>query len=36
VDGFLRKWIRLQVPRDRETEARELLATLLVEPEERG
>jgi Putative prokaryotic signal transducing protein len=36
VDGFLRKWIRLQVPRNREAEARELLATLLVEPEERG
>ncbi len=25
VDGFLRKWVRLQVPRDREAEARELL-----------
>ena len=28
VDGFLRKWIRLQVPRDREGEARELLEQL--------
>ena len=28
VDGFLRKWVRLQVPRDRETEARELLEQL--------
>ena len=25
VDGFLRKWVRLQVPRDREGEAREIL-----------
>jgi hypothetical protein len=25
IDGFLRKWVRLQVPRDREAEARELL-----------
>jgi hypothetical protein len=25
VDGFLHKWVRLQVPRDREAEARELL-----------
>jgi hypothetical protein len=30
VDGFLRKWIRLQVPRDREAEARELLQQLEV------
>ena|SRR5579872_4370114 len=29
VDGFLHKWVRLQVPRDREAEARELLAQLL-------
>ena len=29
VDGFLRKWVRLQVPRDREGEARELLEQLL-------
>jgi hypothetical protein len=29
VDGFLHKWIRVQVPRDREAEARELLETLL-------
>lgn len=25
VDGFLNKWVQLQVPRDREAEARELL-----------
>src|SRR5579863_6245291 len=29
VDGFLHKWVRLQVPRDREEEARELLEGLL-------
>ena len=29
VDGFLRKWVRLQVPRDREVEARELLESML-------
>jgi len=29
VDGFLHKWVRLQVPRDREAEARELLELLL-------
>lgn len=28
VDGFLHKWQRLQVPRDREAEARELLQSL--------
>ena len=28
VDGFLKKWVRVQVPRDREAEARELLAEL--------
>ena len=28
VDGFLQKWRRLQVPRDREAEARELLESL--------
>jgi hypothetical protein len=28
VDGFLRKWVRLQVPRDREAEAREILEQL--------
>jgi hypothetical protein len=33
VDAFLHKWIRLQVPRDREEEARELLEPLL-QPEE--
>jgi hypothetical protein len=29
VDGFLHKWSRVQVPRDREAEARELLEVLL-------
>ncbi len=29
VDGFLRKWIQIQVPRDCEEEARELLEPLL-------
>jgi hypothetical protein len=29
VDPFLRKWERLQVPRDREAEARELLQQVL-------
>jgi hypothetical protein len=29
VDGFLRKWVRLQVPRDREVEARQLLEQVL-------
>ena len=29
VDGFLGKWVRVQVPRDREEEARELLEPLL-------
>jgi hypothetical protein len=29
VDGFLHKWVRLQVPRDREAEARELIEGLL-------
>ena len=28
VDGFLNKWVRVQVPRDREVEARELLEEL--------
>lgn len=28
VDGFLHKWVRVQVPRDREAEARELLGAL--------
>ncbi len=28
VDGFLHKWVRVQVPRDREAEARELLEGL--------
>ena len=30
VDAFLHKWVRVQVPRDREAEARELLHQLLV------
>ena len=29
VDPFLHKWVRLQVPRDREAEARELVEPLL-------
>jgi len=29
VDGFLRKWVRVQVPRDREAEARDLLETVM-------
>lgn len=29
VDGFLHKWVRVQVPRDREAEARELMASML-------
>ncbi len=29
VDGFLRKWARIQVPRDREAEARELIEQVL-------
>ena len=29
VDGFLRKWVRLQVPRDREAEAREIVEAML-------
>jgi hypothetical protein len=29
IDGFLHKWVRLEVPRDREAEARELLEQLL-------
>ena len=32
VDGFLKKWVRVQVPRDREAEARQILKPLL-EPE---
>ena len=28
VDGYLKKWVRVQVPRDREAEARELLEQL--------
>jgi len=30
VDGFLHKWVRVQVPRDREAEAKELLEELLA------
>ena len=29
VDGLLHKWVRVQVPRDREVEVRELLDSLL-------
>lgn len=29
VDPFLHKWVRVQVPRDREAEAKELLESLL-------
>jgi len=29
VDGVLRKWVRLQVPRDREAEAREILEAVI-------
>jgi hypothetical protein len=29
VDAFLHKWVRVQVPRDREAEARELLGGLI-------
>lgn len=29
VDPFLHKWVRVQVPRDREVEARELLESLV-------
>jgi hypothetical protein len=38
VDAFLHKWVRVQVPRDREAEARELLDGMLQEDgaEERG
>jgi len=35
VDPFLKKWVRLQVPRDREMEAREILQPVL-EPEPIG
>ena len=31
VDAFLHKWVRVQVPRDREAEARELLDGMLRE-----
>lgn len=33
VDPFIHKWVRVQVPRDREAEARQLLETLL-QPED--
>jgi hypothetical protein len=41
VDGFLHKWVRVQVPRDREVEARELLEALehpasVQDPDEEG
>ena len=29
VDAFIHKWVRLQVPRDRETEARQILESVL-------
>jgi len=32
VDGFLYKWVKLQVPRDREQEAREILDGMTVTP----
>ena len=32
VDGFLRKWVRLQVPEDRAVEAQELLEQLKPRP----
>jgi len=32
VDGFLRKWVRLQVPEDRAAEARDLLEQLKPRP----
>jgi len=32
VDGFLHKWVRLQVPRNREAEARELLELMRPRP----
>jgi hypothetical protein len=32
VDGFLRKWVRLQVPEDRAVEAQELLDQLKPRP----
>jgi hypothetical protein len=35
IDPFLNKWARIQVPRDREAEARELLEPLL-HPQESG
>jgi hypothetical protein len=31
VDAFLHKWVRIQVPRDREAEARELLEGMFEE-----
>lgn len=36
VDGFLHKWVRIQVPRDREAEARELLAELEAQDSVQG
>jgi hypothetical protein len=37
VDGFLHKWVRVQVPRDREAEAKEVLEDLLhPEPTPQG
>ncbi len=34
IDPFLQKWVRLQVPCDREAEAKELLESLEVQPGE--
>jgi hypothetical protein len=34
VDPFLHKWVRVQVPRDREAEARDLLETVTSDGEE--
>jgi hypothetical protein len=36
VDGLLRKWVRLEVPQDREIEARELLQLLQPVPQQAG
>lgn len=33
IDPFLHKWVRVQVPRDREAEARELVETVLAREE---
>lgn len=33
VDGYLRKWVKIQVARDREAEAREILDAMLLQPD---